>query len=375
MSNDEHAVVDVLWAPLRDKKISKKDFATCAAQLNDLLAPAGDRRSLVLAHVPRHLFEDVQGKVDPDVAFDMVVRCAKTHGWAEVEHCVRGTLSVDALSPFQPEVRAEAREAVRSIARTALEEAKNEDPQVGRQLFATTPGTNVMNQPSLTQPPPSQPTSPVITEAPAPPSVTFAATPPQPQTQPPQPLTIENVSRIEGRSRRHRRHHDDSSDSSATTVSSDAGFENPRVLLEPRRWRRVAERDGIEDLRRQLRNQLGVEKLAVTQPGKWTTQIAEDLSATLPLLLEGSTVLAAEKLLEVLWRFKGLSDGASPQAIEESVRVLKGAKLPKQFQDAAKKLKSAPAKTVPTTKSGNGSFRDKGQGQQQTQHKKPAKTE
>lgn len=411
--SEDAPIVDILWEPIRDKKISKKDFASCAARLNELLASAGDRRALVLAHVPRHLFEDVSGKVDPDVAFDMIVRVGKTHGWEDVEQAVRGTLSVDALSPFQAETREDAREAARAAARSALEEGKNEEPQVDRKLFPTPLGVTALPSQvplavSTAQAPPinqitAYPSQSAFSAPQNAPNVTFAAS-----TAPTAPITQETARQSEiafsapqnalnvtfapptlatmqqhnaqqqhnAKDERPKKHHRKSSDTSSdSSVDTEAGFEHPKVLLDPKRWPDILARDprGSTEFLRQLRSQMMVDRLCVTQPGRWTTSVAEELCLALTAVVDANDHEVATRLLHVLWRFRGFAEGATPQAIEESVKTLRSHNLPREYRDATKKLKTGAKNTsqqsTTSTQAHKGSFR-----RDQTSKSKPATT-
>ena len=183
------------WAPLVDYRVTKKDFASLALRLNDALACAGERRGLVLTHMPRHLFEDVGVKCDPDVAFEMLIKAARKHGFDSLLDALSTTIVMDMLSPFQPERREEAREEVNRLAREVENDAAA--TPVSRVLFqgVVAPQTNneantQVNSATTTQvntAPTTQvntaPTTQVNTE----PTTQLNPTQPTQQTQPAQP--------------------------------------------------------------------------------------------------------------------------------------------------------------------------------------------
>jgi hypothetical protein len=97
-----------------------------------------------------------------------------------------------------------------------------------------------------------------------------------------------------------------------------------------------------------MRSLMGIDRLVASQPQRWSTNMAEEVLQATVALLEGEELRAANKLIQILWRFKGLSEGASPATIEESVKTLAGTTLPKAFRKAQAKFKIEQKKTTRT---------------------------
>lgn len=355
--------VDVLYNTLdKTKEIKTREFAKLSTILNEAFKRhdvSAERRPTLLSHLPKHFYEDVPEVFDDNVALMMILRGLRVYPIEHLDATIRGLASVDSLSPFKAVKREEARAEVTRAAQNAVREMSKNDEAAAtmsqepeRQLHFT-PAPAIARTVSFQQTPHQPPsgTQPITQ-----PQTAAAVTAPTLETM--RIHDEESRQRDErSSSRRHRRAHSDTS--SDSSVDSEAGFEHPKILLEPKRWQAVMDRDprGSLELQRQLRAQLLVDKLCVTQPGRWTTHVAEDLCIALTSLVEGNDQAVATRLLQVLWRFRGFAEGATPQAIEDSVKTLRSHALPREYRDATKKLKTSTKSGETQGQQKKGSFR------------------
>jgi hypothetical protein len=220
---------DTLWLPVSTKTLNKKERGSLSKVLGEMFEQAKvdiGRRPVVLSHLPRHVFEDVPALYHHDVALEMILVGLKVYQHDLFREAISEMASTDHLSPYRPverEGKAEAREAIAASARQdRLNDQADPHPNVDRQLFDIRPSV---------------------------PKVAFR-TVDVPVQNP--PLTSQNLSHFDPstselpksselpKKNKKKSHHSDSS--SDSTVDSEAGFDDPRVLLEPKRWLSVVER-------------------------------------------------------------------------------------------------------------------------------------
>jgi hypothetical protein len=169
---------------------------------------------------------------------------------------------------------------------------------------------------------------------------------------------------------RRRQTSDDGSDRS--TTSSDAarrearGFRHPKVLYDVWAWETAfSQGHSLEHLRRELLSQLGVAAAKIQQPGRWNTELAEELVDVLVLLSAGSAGDARERIFEILVRVSWFLGGASPDDIAKGIARLRGEKLPKEFREAAAAAgvgRKAPPKHNQSPPTGRGRGNGRGRG-------------
>lgn len=123
-------------------------------------------------------------------------------------------------------------------------------------------------------------------------------------------------------------------------------FRNPKILLDPFKWGKAFQHgETIGDLQHELLAQLGVNKLRISRPNEWTTELAESLvELLLQWVSDSSDFNIPTTLVEILFRCKLYGEGASKEGIEEAIAIIRGEKMPKSFRRAFAKAKKSQGK-------------------------------
>lgn len=276
---------------LKDRKVPKKDHTKWCVAIAERMGDAKKRQSVLLAHLPSKIFDDIQGPMDPDLALDLLVRGvhADNRLLDEIRSTCEALIKVDALSPFRPAKREEARKAVREVAQAE----KNED-LVARDLFTDRD----------------------------PPNVTTAAGNRE------APIQVEDLDT------------DGASSESASVViekkkavpEGPKSFSNNTFLYECKRWREVRESGQC------LRDALMKEFCPVNHAKSWEYAMNEKVIASIVRTVEESYSSTAMQLLVdgVLLRCKLSMDGVKGERIEEAMKRLEQNRLPEVYRNILK---------------------------------------
>jgi hypothetical protein len=277
----EHA--EVLWRLCEHQKLTKKsqgdNVKWIHAELQDVEGP---RKELMLTHVPKTLFEDVDSNIESAVAIEMICKAIvfKPSWKSEVLEAFATLKAMDQMSPLKAQSRTaktEAREAVRSI---IAEERKNEDVELVAGLF------------------PRQ--VPAIIDTPAASSVK---------------RTLE-----------HKEEDDDEMTKETVISKGQVSFRNPLFLYSVQKWREVPEE--VYELERQLRREF------IVNERSWEGTMVADVVEVLMLWAErpANTEIGQMLLDKVLVRLKLSQQGYSGTQISEAMTRLNYNRMPKEYR-------------------------------------------
>ena len=137
-----------------------------------------------------------------------------------------------------------------------------------------------------------------------------------------------------------------SSQGTPTKSQADQSFRNPSVLFLPEQWNAAFNAgQTLEDFRRELLLQFGIQRLRRDQPHAWTTDLGEQIVEIVALCtIEGSSTEVLSMLVAILFRLRLFAQGAPSEEIDKAMSKLRGYKLPKVFRAASAGIKKATTK-------------------------------
>ena len=353
---------DVLSTAFSDqRRPTKSQTRDAIARVANAFAKVGVSDSLTVAtlmkSVPRILFDDVKCDIEYDSAVDLITRQYIHDPVASVnlEEAVRCLVLRASLSRAEspdpiPEVqivsrpkRSGAIENVRALARQVGEDGDN----LPQRMHVDPIVTPVVSIPSRV---------PLVGNVVQPRAIQVGHVLESPTYEQLQAQVLE----LQGK---HRKKNVKSKkgDSSSSSSSSDSdvsssqqaqsGFKHTQTLMTPELWDNAFQQGAtLEEFRRELRSQMGVDSLHLTAPNSFTLALGTHLVSQLCLWVEDSTNIdIAKEMIQFLFRINLVSQGHSPDEIASVMVKLNGTKLPRVYRVALKGLKH-PGKGTTTSR-------------------------
>ncbi len=363
----------VLLSAINGVKTKKKDLQRATVQLLEILNSYGGTPAnlgRLLARLPAAVFDDVEDKMDPNIATDVLSKLliVNDRGQRILSDAVRSVIARESMERPSPEPnrprRELANERVLEIVRQVVGNEVGDQILVDALAPSNTAGPPIAGPQTAAQIPPPPPQVPFREE-----QVVSSGDSSLDESSS-EISSEESVVHV----RTTNRVQDDSEDEAksarklvrkllggkkAREHKEDPDFRDPKTLWEPKRWSKaLAKGQTVNDLEQAL-----VRESRLPETKAFTYETGRLLIDMCVALARGKPQLAAELALNGLFRQALFVNGANP---ERGILALRGDKLPARYRKAISEAQKRTSGTdnLSTTKpwQGRGGSQSRGRG-------------